>query len=322
MKTLYEDLSEGELKVHLHADPRETEGALRFCKDNVSDAALLLFQLHMRGRNLCLAAAPDVLIECPPDDEGMTFLVSAPLYPEIRLGSYKGLTVPWRAEREEQENTILSAATGGMQLDLPEALVRKKQSSIQAMERAYIAQEPYYILLTDVLTILEHSCRALGVSRPPEATLMNAADVMVAFMGQDDQSMDSFRSLLRENLLQLCEVPPAFDDEFDRIVEKRRKYVQGQTSEEHADEMFQTYLRSRGISRKVWEQETLDQAEELIRQDFLLNAVIEAEDLHLSAEEYVAGLKGHPEMAEEELRWLLLREKARKLIIDSAVIVK
>lgn len=339
MEVLSRTQSEGILSIHFRADADEFRLALtdicgpesfsacrpeEFPAAKCHDAALYLAQQHLRTSQLLLADIPEVLIEDGPNEQGITFFLTVPLYPEVHLGQYKGISVAFQEDQEALADSILMAAIDAMRAEVPEKLLEKKQASIEAMERGMIAQESYYILLADVLAILESSCRKLGVSRPPQHSLAEAVDLMMCFMSQspEEQTIDSFRALIRKNLLRLCDVPPAFDEEIDHIIALRQKKVREQLEEERSDELLEVYLRSRDLSMKDWHLETLDRADYMVRLDLLLNAVAVAEHLQVSDDEITAAHSRQPEIDFDTLSWQLLQGKARKLILDSAIILR
>lgn len=337
MTELKKNLSAGLLTIRFHADAEETAGMLRRIRESQSSdlpagaptksydrsAALLLAQEHLKSSGLSFAGTPEVLLESGPDAQGMTFVFAIPLYPEVRLGPYKGIAVPFQEDPEALEASILTAAINAMHAEIPEKLLVEKQMSIESLEREFVARDSSYILLADVLAILESACRKLGVSRPPEHSFAEAVELMTQFMSQDPQAqtIGEFQNLLQKNLLRLCEIPPAFDKELDRVIFLRQKKVREQTEQERQEELFQVYLRSRGFSYHDWREEALERADYMVRLDLLLNAVAAAENLHASAGELDTASSEHPGVPRETLSWMLIQEKAKKLILNSAVII-
>lgn len=264
---------------------------------------------------------------------GAKFTVACDTYPEVTLGQYLGLEV--RAPRSDEESftaAALTAACANMRADPPKGMVEQKLGSMLAGEKLRTAQDAIYHVLADFIDILDAAYRETDIVRPKAQVRAEALDLMLQTVSGDNKelSQDKFCELIRELVDRYRPVPRGFDDALDRLMREQSEKKRAMTDEQKIDAAFDAYLGSIDQNIELWMQNNRPRAEDAARFDLLLTAVAEREGLEVTEQELYnvwqqisdeTGLDIDEVAAEvepEPVRAQLLRDKARRLIVDSA----
>ncbi len=264
---------------------------------------------------------------------GAAFTVEADVYPEVKLGQYKGLKVEGAFENDEAfEAAALTLACRNMEANVPDGMVEQKLDAMLAGEKMQMGQDAIYHVLSDCTAILKAIYEACDVNRPLGQIQAEAMDVMLQTVSGDNQtiSAERFEALLAELVERYRPIPKHFHATLEQITEKRRRQKAALQPEARIDEAFKAYLGSIELTEPLWRKERKPQAAQAARFDLMLAAVAEAEALRVSEEEMQdalltiarqCGMEPDEVMAAidpEPVRQQLLRDKARGLIVASA----
>ena len=178
---------------------------------------------------------------------GAKFTVTCDVYPEVRLGTYKGVevNVP-RSETEAFAAQALLAACRNMKGEPPLAMVSQKLEAMLAGEKMKAGRDPVYHLLADVTAILDAAYRETEVVRSKAQVRAEALDVMLQTVSGDNKELSpaKFYSLIRELVEHYRFVPRTFDETLDRLMNERSAKKRSMTDDEKIEEAFEAYLGS------------------------------------------------------------------------------
>lgn len=266
---------------------------------------------------------------------GVSFTVKADAYPEVTLGIYRGIAVPYlrREQQEEFERAVVQKACENMKGEIPPHMVEQKLAAIEAQEKLNIQNDAVYHLLADMLVILDQAYTAAGVSRPMVQVRREAMDLMLqTASAEHEMDWDHF---LREQLTVMAEryhaLPADYPAQIDRILKNRQEQKKKMTPDQVTDEVFKAYLGSLELTLEQWRNQRRGQAARNVCVDLLLDAVAEKEKLTVTADEihsFIEELADHYQLSPEEaeagidrdaLTAKLKRDKALALILNSAV---
>jgi FKBP-type peptidyl-prolyl cis-trans isomerase (trigger factor) len=263
-----------------------------------------------------------------------SFVVTADVYPEIELGPYKGL---WVSEKKQDDEAafakaILSKACQGMKTEISEALIEQRLTSLLALEKLAIRNEPLYPLLADATATLGWAYRETGAFRPGTQIKTEALDVVLETLAQESENQTLANLAEKMNLLvaRFREPPVDFAETIREKLEAKRRETASRPEQARLDESFAAYLFSRGLDVRQWRAHSLRLAEDLVRSDLLLDGVAKAERLSVTDEEMndelakiaaECGLELPQGLAAIDLRPMeaqLLRDKALRFLVDNA----
>lgn len=264
---------------------------------------------------------------------GASFTVVCDVCPEVELGQYLGLEV--RASRADEERftaAALSAACANMRGEPPKGMVEQKLDSMLAGAKLRAARDAVYNVLADFIAVLDEAYRETDIVRPKAQVRAEALDIMLQTVSGDNRELSParFRELVRELVERYRPLPRGFDETLERLLRERSAKKRAMTDEEKIDAAFDAYLGSVEQTPELWRQNNRARAEDAAKFDLLLNAVAEREGLEATDEDFAevcrqiageTGLELEEVMAEVEPGPVLsqiLRDKARRLIVDSA----
>ncbi|HWQ80391.1 MAG TPA: trigger factor [Anaerovoracaceae bacterium] len=308
----------------------------------------ILYGKFVSANRITQAGQPEIVDVSWRPDGGAAFTVRADVYPAVHLGQYKWLAVrtpsisgPEGDSEEVHEKTyeealkdaVLDEAARRIEVDIPEGMIKRKLDALTAQEKLRINQEAIYNVLANTVYILDKAYRAAGVARPLSQVRQEAMDVMLQSVSADhgDPSVERFSRLLTESVRLYRELPPGFAVTLEQIILEREQEQNKMKPEERVNEVFAAYLGSLNITEEAWRAQHWSKAAGLVRRDLLLDAVAEAEKISVTAEEMEAaylhiaeqcGVDAEQVKAEAgagAVEWQLRREKAARLIVDSAV---
>lgn len=268
-------------------------------------------------------------------DGGVRFSVQADLYPEVTLGQYLGIAVPYRRAEQQLdfERAVVQKACQNMQGEIPPHMVEQKLDAIAAQERINVNNDAVYHLLADMLVVLDEAYKAAGAVRPKVQVRREAMDLMLQTASAEHEMdwKEFFRSQVRDMVERYHDLPEDFDEQLDKILEDRDRAKAAKSPEEKTEELFKAYLGSLELTEEQWRNQRSLQAARDVCLDLLLDAVASEEQIEVSSaeihqfiEEIAAQANMEPEEAEaninkEPLIWKMKRDKALALILNSAV---
>lgn len=275
---------------------------------------------------------PELLGTEWPQEGGVILRLRAVLRSQVKLGEYKGLSVPHQETEEAWREAVLAQAVRGMQAEIPSVLVEQALDRLENQEMVRLCGDPVYVLLTDLFKVLETAYHAAGVTRGRLQIRSAAADIMMqaAVEGKEPRP-ERLHSLITDSVRRYRDIPAGFEARVPEFFQARNARKVEMTPQERGEEVFETYLSAQDMSRSSWRKSQRDRALTLIRQELLLDAVIEAEHLNADPEDLelvyraLAEQSGVPleqvtaVVAVEAIDWQARREKAVRLIIDAAV---
>lgn len=264
----------------------------------------------------------------------VTFTIKIPTRPKVSPNQYKGIVVQVPAdEKEAFTEAVMCEAARRTEVVIPEALVDQKLDATLAKQKMQIGRDPIYNVLADMVEILRKAYHATGITRSMAQVRSEAMDIMLQTMSGDQKepSREHLFFLLKETVKGYRELPNRFDEKLDQILKERKQRTISMTPEERVTEAFSAYLGSLELTEEGWLRVNRDKAVLYAKFDLLLDAVGEAESIAVTPEEMEEAFVGIGRQCDidteqvkasidtELLEWQLKRDKARKLILDSAV---
>ena len=266
---------------------------------------------------------------------GVKFKVLADTYPDVELGQYKGIAVPFRRDENqlEFEQAVVQKACENMKGEIPPHMIMQKMDAITAQEKLNINNDAVYHLLADMLVILDQAYVSAGVSRPKVQIRREAMDLMLQTASAEHELdwKDFMRNQLHDMVERYHDLPADFDARLDKIMKNRDAAKSKMTPDEVTEEIFKVYLGSQELTEEQWKNQRELQAARDVCLDLLLDAVAKEEELNVNADEVHAFIEEladqytmEPEEAEanidrQALEWKLKRDKALALVLNSAV---
>ena len=296
----------------------------------------ILYGKFVSSNNITQVDQPEIVDVYWPEEGGAAFTVRVSVYPTVQLGQYKGLAVQAQSSEELFVAAVLNEAVRRMKTDLPEGMIIQKLDAMISQEKLRVNQDEIYNVLADFIETLTKAYRVVGVTRPMAQVRHEALDIMLQTLSGDqgEPSKEHFCHLLTEAVRRYRDLPPAFSETLDRIIHEREHDKIKMRPEERIDEVFAAYLGSLNITEEGWRAQHRAMAAGLVMQDLLLDAVAEAEKIEVSEEEMEAAYLRTAEqygMDITQLRtmvktgaveWQLRRDKARQIILESAVLTE
>lgn len=267
------------------------------------------------------------------DDGAVMVRFETAAAPEVKLGQYKGLSVADAGHEQVFAERALAAASQNIDAQVPGMVVERELDALAAEKKSAVLQDIHLNLLTDIHKILEEGIREVTSDYSKDDLWDQAMETVQIYFGkgQPDLSMDQMISAVANVLSLYGKITDSLCGRLAQIIEKRMDERDRLTAESLADQVFETYLRVTGFSLEQWLEQNRPEALERTRKNLTLDAVADAEGLTVSEEEVQAEMErlaGEYELetkqirmivGEDALRFSLRREKAKKLIADSAI---
>lgn len=266
---------------------------------------------------------------------GASFTVTCDLYPDVKLGKYKGIEVSCNRLDDEEAFAaeVLTQACINMEATVPEGMISQKLNAMAAQEKLRYGQDPIYHVLADCSEILKKAYHETGVHRPKNQVDAEALDLMLQTVSKDNQKMtkEFFIDLIKELIQRYRSVPKDFTSILEEIIKTRNKEKNALTPEQKIDEAYLAYLSSIELTEEQWRKQHHEQASDAARFDLLLNEVAKKEQLSISEAEFHHLYSQIAEQCELEIDEVmatmdsraveeqLLRDKARHFILDHAI---
>jgi FKBP-type peptidyl-prolyl cis-trans isomerase (trigger factor) len=326
MKIYSDKLENGCVEALLLIEPRE---AAQW--EDTESAVNAAIAHYAQEKRLGMLLFPRVL-DCDEQPDGALLLrFEAAIKPNVSLGQYKGLTIGVaRADGERFAETAMDKAAENAAMEIPALLVERRLELMRLQRRNDVLQSVSYQTLADVWAILKDCNERLEIPQSPEWLWARAMDMTAQLTGEGGKrSTDVLLSSLAEAM---------YGEDFEaedlrkvgEAVEARLRRREETDAETAAEELFALYLKTRSQTEEDWRSEYRSTAAELVRTELMLDAVAEQEGLAVSDTELQThaaalgteyGISAQEVLAltgEENLRFQLLRAKAKALIVESA----
>ena len=266
---------------------------------------------------------------------GVTFEINADLYPEVKLGQYKGIAVPYDRTRDAVlfERAVLQRGCEQMEGNVPMHMIDQKLNTMAAQEKLNVNNDSVYHLLADITVILKKAYEMTGTHRPIGQIRTEAMDIMLQTVTRENPEDDQafLKRQLMDTVARYRDLPEGFENTLDGIIEDRRRSKAKMNPEEMSDEIFKAYLGSLDLDEKEWRRQRRTGAAKSVCCDLFLDEVAAAEKMSVSDEEVWRVICNIAEQCEEEIakveahvdraaiRASLLRDKARAFVVEHAV---
>jgi FKBP-type peptidyl-prolyl cis-trans isomerase (trigger factor) len=266
---------------------------------------------------------------------GVLFSVKADMYPDVKLGKYKGISVPVdrAAHQMEFEKAVIEEACKNMKGEIPPHMIDQKLDALTAQEKISVNGDAIYHLFADMQYILDEAYKAAEAVRPMVQVRREAMDLMLQTASSDnrDDWKDFVHSQLRDMVERYHTLPENFDEIVTGIMKKRDDAKAKRTPEETTEEVFKAYLGSLELTEEQWRNQRRIDAAKSVCMDLLLDAVADEEKMTVSEDEvhhFIEEIAKQCNMEAEEaeanvnkepLIWKLKRDKALEFILNSAV---
>jgi len=313
--------------------PGRQEGMVLF--DEALDICIpKLYAEFLRENGIVPSDQPEITDVSWPGAGSVTFTVQVPVLPKVSPDQYKGIAVKVPAgDKASFSEAVMREAAGRMEVSISETIVDQKLNAMLAEQKLHISQDPVYNVLADMVEILRKAYIATGITRSMAQVRSEAMDIMLQNLSKDQKepSREHLYFLLKETVKGYRELPAGFDHKLDQILEERKQKTLEMTPEERAAEAYNAYLGSLDITEEGWLKMNMEKAVLYAKFDLLLDAVGEAESIVVTPEELEeafvelgrqCGIGAEQVKASVDgdiLQWKLKRDKARKLILESAV---
>lgn len=287
------------------------------------------------SEKLRIVGKPEVKEISYDEDGGVTFRIEADLYPQIEVGEYCGICVPFKREDTEHfERAVLQKACENMKGEVPKHMVEHKLNAMAAKEKLNVSRDAIYHLLADTIVVLEDAYKLAGVHRPFVQIREEALDLMLQTVSGDNKEVkkEFFIHLVRTYVERYHSLDVDFDAKVEEAIQRRMKKKASMTPDDLTNEAFVAYLGSLGLDEKQWRKERETQAAKEVCYDLLLDEVADREKIHISETEMNGYLNQIAEQCQMELeevreqigdfspiRWQMQRDKARAWILQNAV---
>ena len=267
------------------------------------------------------------------DDGAVMVRFETAAAPEVKLGQYRGLEVSAAADAEAFAEKAVEKAAGNIEAEVPALIVERELDAILAEKKSEVLQDVHLNLLTDIYKILGEGIREVTSDYTKDDLWRQAIETVEIYFseGVPQLSMDQMISSVANVLSLYGKITDSLCAKLAQIIEKRMDERERLTGESLAGQVFESYLKVSGFSVEQWLRQKQPEALERTRKNLTLDAVADAESLSVSDAELQARLERFAAqyeltveqvrdmVGEEALRFDLRREKAKKLIADSAV---
>lgn len=253
------------------------------------------------------------------EDGSIEMCFEAAASPEVELGQYKGVPVEI-GHCEDFEEAAVTVAARNANVELPLLIVNRKLETIKLEKEAELLQSVSINALADVYAILAE----LDNKQDEKTRWADAMEISENYLNMGIQDADYFAECIGDVCIE------ADNEEITKAIERRAEQRSTLSPEVIGNQVFEAFLHSQGSSNEQWLNENRSEAERQCRVDFLLSAVVDAENITASDAELdkaVYELAVQYQMSDkdvlaivgdEALRHQIKMTKARRLIVESA----
>jgi FKBP-type peptidyl-prolyl cis-trans isomerase (trigger factor) len=190
---------------------------------------------------------------------------------------------------EDAVQAVLVAQLAG---EVPGEMVENKLQSLVAQGKMAVNANPVYYVLADIIYFLDRGFKAAQIVRMPDQIRSEALEIMLALTkDKKNASKEYVYSLLKERIQEHGTLPAEFEATLTAIVAERKQVVAQKSNEERLDEAFAAYLGTLNQTEEVWKNNRRTQAVDLVKCDFLYDAVAKQEQLMATDQEITAMLE-------------------------------
>ena len=266
---------------------------------------------------------PRVLSLEEMDDGSLQFSFDALKMPAIERKDYIGVRVMTDKDADILPLS-LAAAAEAVTIDIPRSVVENRIDLLLTQKKVELLDNPVYGAITDVYAILLRLNEQSDEPADPEElwrlTLESATEHMKSGSGDLSDFMQAIKN-----------ISGADDTKVEMMVDDRVQERQFMNPEDMAGQMLSAYFEINRTTMDGWRQENYAAAEQQCRIDLLLDAVIDAENLEVTEDEFddtLSYLASQYQMPRSDIEIMVKREaleyqvklsKAKKLIADNAV---
>ncbi|MDR1297333.1 MAG: hypothetical protein LBO05_08185 [Deltaproteobacteria bacterium] len=174
-----------------------------------------------------------------------------------------------------------------MDQTLFETLVEKKLANLLADEKLRAAQDPVYLMLADMTSMLREAYKRIGAPRPLAQIQSETLDIMVECFSseQTDTGDDFFIWRLKQELKKYRPVESLSEVMIREIIAERRLAASQAAPAQRAEAAFEAFLGSVRQTEAMWLGDNKKRAGTLVEEDLRLDELIERENITVSAEE-------------------------------------
>ena len=96
-----------------------------------------MFHRFLQEQTIRVFGKPEVENVQYNPDGGVSFQVKAPVFPEVTLGQYQNIAVPYvrKEQQREFEQAVIQKACGNLKGEIPPAMIQQKIQAIMAQEK-------------------------------------------------------------------------------------------------------------------------------------------------------------------------------------------
>lgn len=267
------------------------------------------------------------------DDGAVMVRFETAVAPQVKLGQYKGLSVSGAKDEKDFADQALALAAANIDAEVPAMIVERELDALLVEKKSSVLPNVHLNLLTDIYKILEEGIKEVTSDYKKDELWEQAVETVEIYFGtgKPEVSMDQMISSVANVLSLYGKVTEHLCGRLAQIIEKRMEEREKLTGESLADQVFETHLRLSGFSLEQWLEQNRPEALERTRKNLTLDAVADTEELTVTEEELREELERlgreyeldveqvRQIVGEDALRFNLRREKAKKLIADSAI---
>lgn len=303
------------------------------CNEALTVCISTYYNALLRQAGLVQLSQPELLDVQWPEEGGVVLRLRSLFYPEVTLGAYQGLVLPADLSEEQAERAALDQAAANMTVSIPTPLLERKLDALEAQKKAELLTDPVCLLLTDLYQILDSACRLVGVTRGRLQLRSAAAEIVMQTLSGDhaEPTLSEIRDAVTAMVARYRDLPDDFDHEVEQLIAGKLKLGREMEPAQRGEQLFETFLSCQDLSHTAWRSQQTRAALAQVRQDLLLDAVAETQALEAGEAEIDAlllTLAAHSGASADEVRrsvdrdtlaWQVRRNKARRLIVQSAV---
>ncbi len=242
--------------------------------------------------------------------------------PEVILGPYLGVEVDVGHNESFEEAAVIAAARN-LRMVVPEVLIERKIDSTLLENETALLDSLSLNTLADIHAIISELNKSLTLCLDDDAVWSKSMTAAENYIGMGMQDIGAFA--------QSFEGVIAVDAETIVRAAEKRAYARAELSAEQiAEEVFDAWLHTEGITRRQWRDAQRESAELVCRIDFLLAAVADEEGITVDDEEVTNAVRDlaaqymmNPDdvlatVGEEAIRHHIRISKANQVIVDNA----
>ena len=179
------------------------------------------------------------------DDGAVMVRFETAVAPEVKLGQYKGFSIPASVPEQEFAERALTLASERIDAEVPAMIVERELDAIVIEKKSSVLQDVHLNLLTDIYKILEEGIREVTSDYTKDDLWKQAMETVEIYFGagKPQLSMDQMISSVANVLSLYGKVTDSLCAKLAQIIEKRMDEREKLTGESLADQVFESYLK-------------------------------------------------------------------------------